>query len=84
MPRYHFHLRGSGATDIDGDEFQDDAAAIAEAKLVAHDLRKGDARCSPNERIVVTNEKCDTIHEEPLDGPWRWVIVPMPRSTTLN
>jgi hypothetical protein len=38
MPRYFFHFRGSGANDLDGEEFADDAAAIAEAKLVARDL----------------------------------------------
>jgi hypothetical protein len=38
MPRYYFHLHGSGAADMDGQEFADDAAAIAEAKEVAGTL----------------------------------------------
>jgi hypothetical protein len=67
MPRYRFHLHGSGAMDLDGEELPDDAAAITEAKLVARDLRQGRHSPSREERIVVTNEKGETIHEEPLD-----------------
>jgi hypothetical protein len=65
MPRYYFHLHGSGAADMDGQEFADDAAAIAEAKEVAGDLRIGRVNVS-QERIVVKNARRETIHEEPL------------------
>jgi hypothetical protein len=65
MPRYYFHFRGSGANDLDGEDFADDAAAIAEAKVVARELRQGRKKSSP-EHIVVTNEKGETIHEEPV------------------
>ena len=65
MPRYYFHMRGSGASDQDGEDFPDDAAAIAEAKVVACELRQG-RNGSSHEHIVVTNEKGETIHEEPL------------------
>jgi hypothetical protein len=51
----------------DGEEFADDAAAIAEAKLVARDVGQNRKTNSP-EHIVVTNEKGETIHEEPLTG----------------
>ena len=65
MPRYYFHLHGSGATDLDGQDFPADAAAIDEAKKIAADLRQGHSGQSP-ERLVVRNEKGETIYEEPL------------------
>jgi hypothetical protein len=65
MPRYYFHLRGSGATDLDGQEFADDASAIAEAKEVAKELTRSNM-AETRERIVVQNEKGETIHEEHL------------------
>jgi len=65
MPRYYFHLHGSGAADMDGQDFPDDAAAIAEAKDVAGDLRIGRVNVS-QERIIVKNARRETIHEEPL------------------
>jgi hypothetical protein len=67
MPRYFLHFRGSGANDLDGEDFADDAAAIAEAKLVARELGRNRKNKSA-EHIVVTNEKGETIHEEPLVG----------------
>jgi hypothetical protein len=67
MPRYYFHFRGSGADDLDGENFADDAAAIAEAKVAARELGRNRKETSP-ESIVVTNEKGETIHEEPLVG----------------
>ena len=48
----------AGARDVDGQEFADDNAAIQEARAVARDLSQ--------ERVVVTNEKGDVVHEEPL------------------
>jgi hypothetical protein len=48
----------AGARDVDAQEFADDNAAIQEARAVARDLSQ--------ERIVVTNEKGDVVHEEPL------------------
>ncbi len=65
MPRYYFDLRGSGATDMDGQDFPDDAAAIAEAKQVAKELAGGNLS-DAKERIVVRNDTGETIHEEPL------------------
>jgi hypothetical protein len=65
MPRYYLSLQGSGAADLDGQDFPDDAAAIIEVKKVAADLRQGHSGPSP-ERLVVKNEKGETIHEEPL------------------
>jgi hypothetical protein len=67
MPRYYFHLHGSGANDLDGEDFPDNAAAIAEAKQVARELPKNQDKGSHPGRIVVTDEKGETIHEEPLD-----------------
>jgi hypothetical protein len=65
MPLYYFHLRGSGANDLDGEQFPDDAAAISEAKQVARELRQG-RKDGSTEYVVVTNEKGGTIHQEPL------------------
>ena len=56
MPRYFFHLHGSGARDMDGQEFADDAAAIQESRLVARDLSRN-RNPSSQERVVVTDEK---------------------------
>ena len=33
MPLYFFHLHGSGARDMEGQEFADEAAAIQESRL---------------------------------------------------
>ena len=63
MPRYFFHLHGSGAKDIEGQEFPDDAAARKEAAAVARELSQG-RHPSANERVVVTNAKGEVIHEE--------------------
>ena len=65
MPRYFFHLHGSGARDIEGQEFADEQAAIHEARLVARDLSQN-RKPSSQERVVVTNEKGQILHEEPL------------------
>jgi hypothetical protein len=67
MPRYFFHLAGSGARDIVGQEFADDEAARQEAVMVARELA-GSRSISPNDRIVVTDAKGKVIHEEPLRG----------------
>ena len=40
MPLYFFHLHGSGAKDVEGQEFPDDEAAREEAKAVARDLTR--------------------------------------------
>jgi hypothetical protein len=65
MPRYFFHLQGSRATDTEGQEFPNDNAAREEAVAVARELSRG-RKTSANERVVVTNEKGEVIHEEPL------------------
>jgi hypothetical protein len=66
MPRYYFNFRGSGANDLEGENFPDDAAAIAEAKIAARELRQGRKKGSL-ERIVVTNAQGETIHEQAVD-----------------
>jgi hypothetical protein len=67
MPRYFFHLHGSGASDSDGQEFPNDEAAREEAVVVARELSRN-RQVSANERLVVTNAKGEVIHEEPLRG----------------
>jgi Domain of unknown function (DUF6894) len=67
MPRYFFHLAGSGARDIEGQEFADDEAARQEAEMVARELA-GCESISTNDRIVVTDAKGKIIHEQPLSG----------------
>ncbi len=65
MPRYFFHLHGSGARDIEGQDFLDDDVAIREARAVARDLSQN-RNPSSQERVVLTNEKGEVVHEEPL------------------
>ena len=65
MPRYFFHLHGSGARDIEGREFADDAAAREEAIAVVRDLSRN-RPTTTSERVVVTNENGEIVHEEPL------------------
>jgi hypothetical protein len=67
MPRCFFHLAGSGARDIEGQEFADDEAARQEAEMVARELA-GCESISTNDRIVVTDAKGKIIHEQPLSG----------------
>jgi hypothetical protein len=68
MPRYFFHLHGSGARDTDGQEFPNDAAAREEARAVATDLSRN-RKPTSDERLVVTDADGKVIHEEPL---FRW------------
>jgi hypothetical protein len=65
MTRYYFTLHGSGAEDLEGQEFSSDQAAREEAVAVARDLSQNRNPAS-NEKIVVTNDKGKVIHEEPL------------------
>ncbi len=65
MPRYFFHLKGSGALDTEGQEFPNNAAALQEAKAVARELSQNKT-ASTNERLVVTDADGAIIHEEPL------------------
>ena len=68
MPRYFFHLKGSGATDTEGQDFADDDAARQEAVAVARELSRN-RTVSTNERLVVTNANGEIIHEEALERP---------------
>jgi hypothetical protein len=65
MPRYFFHMHGSGASDTQGQELPNDEAARKEAKAVALDLSRNKA-VATDERLVVTNADGKVIHEEPL------------------
>jgi hypothetical protein len=65
VPRYFFHLHGSGARDTEGQEFPNDDAARREAVLISRELSKI-RTLSANARLVVTNDKGEIIHEEPL------------------
>ena len=65
MPRYFFHLCGSGARDDDGEEFPNAEAATQEAIAVARDLSRNRS-VSTSERVIVTNDKGEVVHEEPL------------------
>ena len=63
MPRYFFHLHGSGARDTEGQELPDNEAARQEARLVARELSQN-RKVATDERLIVTNEKGEVIHEE--------------------
>ena len=65
MPIYFFHLAGSGARDLEGQEHPDDDAARNEAAAVARDLSRN-KHAVTDERIVVTNADGKIIHEEAL------------------
>jgi hypothetical protein len=53
MPRYYFAIEGSSPEE-EGEELADDAAALAKAQIVEHELGRG----SDNPpRIVVFNER---------------------------
>ena len=58
-------MHGSGAEDLDGQDFPTDEAAREEARAVARDLSQN-RNPATNEKIVVTNAKGEVIHEEPL------------------
>ena len=63
MPRYFFHLHGSGARDTEGQEFPDDETARQEARLVARELSQN-RKVATDERLIVSNAKGEVIHEE--------------------
>ena len=63
MPRYFFHLHGSGARDTEGQQLPDNEAARQEARLVARELSQN-RKVATDERLLVTNEKGEVIHEE--------------------
>ena len=66
MPRYFFHLHGSGARDTEGQEFPNDEAAREEASAVARDLGRNRSVAMRNDRLVVTDESGRTVYDEPL------------------
>lgn len=65
MPRYFFHLHGSGARDTEGQEFPNDEAARNEARAVARDLSRNKT-VATDERLIVTDVDGRVVHEEPL------------------
>ncbi len=65
MPRYFFHLHGSGALDTEGQDFANDEAAREEAQAVARELSQNKT-VATDERLIVTNEAGVVIHEEQL------------------
>jgi hypothetical protein len=65
MPRYFFHMHGSGARDTLGQELPDDAAARQEAVTVARDLSRN-RNVGTDEILIVSNDKGEIIHKEPL------------------
>ena len=65
MPRYFFHMHGSGARDTEGQELPDDEAARQEARAVARELSQN-RNVVTDERLIVTNADGKVVHEEPL------------------
>jgi hypothetical protein len=65
MPRYFFHMYGSGARDTEGQEFPDDETARHEARAVARELSQN-RNVATDEKLVVTNADGQIIHEEQL------------------
>ena len=67
MPRYFFHLSGSGARDDEGQDFPDEGAARQEAIDVARELSR-ERFVSADDRIIVTDAAGNIVHEEPLSN----------------
>jgi hypothetical protein len=65
MPRYFFHLHGSGARDTEGQEFPNEEAAREEARAVARELAHNRNPVT-DERVVVTDADSTIVHEKPL------------------
>jgi hypothetical protein len=65
MPLYFFHLHGSNADNVEGQEFSGDETARQEAKAVARDLGRNRIGVSA-ERVIVRNAEGKTVHAEPL------------------
>ena len=65
MPRYFFHLQGSGAQDLEGQELSDDETARQEAKAVARELARN-RMFALEELVVIRNADGKIIHQEPL------------------
>jgi hypothetical protein len=65
MPLYFFHLHGSDAHDIEGQNFPSDAAAREEAKAVARDLTRNRIAVLA-ESLIVRNADGEIVHEEPM------------------
>lgn len=65
MPRYFFHMHGSGAIDTEGQEFPNEEFARQEARAVARELSQNRNPTS-DERLIVTDADGKVIHEEPL------------------
>jgi hypothetical protein len=63
MPRYFFHLNGSGVRDSAGQEFANDNAARQEAIAVAVELRRN-VPPTTNEQLIVMNESGEVIFEQ--------------------
>jgi len=65
MPRYFFHMHGSGARDTEGQELPNDETARQEARMVARELSQN-RNVATDEKLIVTNADGQVIHEEPL------------------
>jgi hypothetical protein len=65
MTRYFFHLHGSGARDLEGQDFPNEEAARREAKAVARDLAHN-KHTATQDCVIVTDAQGNVIHEEPL------------------
>jgi hypothetical protein len=65
MPRYYFHLHGSGARDTEGVELPNVEAARNEAVAVAADMSRNKVVVT-DEKVVVTDGNGKVVHEEPL------------------
>ena len=65
MPRYFFHMHGSGARDTEGQELPNDETARQEARMVARELSQY-RNVATDEKLIVTNADGQVIHEEPL------------------
>ena len=67
MPRYFFNLVPGQPLDEEGEELPDDAAAMEAARQTVREMLRDGPSTIPDERVVVSNEKGELVHEVYLE-----------------
>jgi Domain of unknown function (DUF6894) len=66
MPKYYIHLEPHGFSDEEGEELAGPEAAKQFAERVAQDLTRNRHEELPYQRLFVTDERGQVVHERPL------------------
>ena len=67
MSRYFFNLAPGHPFDEEGEELPDDASALEAAHQTAREMLRDGPPVIPGERVVVSNEKGELVHEVSLE-----------------